>query len=690
MFRKLLTGAMALAVASLTIAAPALAQGIANQAPNFRNASDLAIDGAGEATPVRATHFLRGNVDDTADTLSDIDATGFRSGASGSFIVDSGDTITVVQTGNISIPSGGDITANAGDVLIWRRDEAGTGVTLFKAGVAGTVGGIDSFSGADDAAKLTACFAASSYCVLTRNLSLDAEVNIPQGDTLDLSGFTISKDADVNIFTMGKEAKIINGFIDANGDVHGGNSTNVITISGGLANNQQRIVNVDINPCGGYCIEFSGDGSGASLHYIGGKVFRWHYFLPAIKLPDSESVSGGLRKFVGLTAAGGDLLDAAGGNVTYIESVDALSITLRDASRYVLTNNTRIPRIKDRRAITGITQANPAVVTSVDHGLKTGNEIIIYDVGGMTEINTTLDGSRDPYPDAVTVTRIDDDTFSIDGENSTGYTAYTSGGEFSNASTFMIRGEYHVIQSAWGTAGDGVSRTVTFGKGAQHNLVDLATGVTTIDDSGETTNRIGKWPDLLRLAPSDPYLRLSGINNDDCMIQINTGANERIRMCTDASGNGIIMNGNQNLQLGGDNENNTIVVDKDEVDINADLVADDLTSGSWTPTETQVFNADAGSPGTWYYQRQGDSVCFHGSPSVDPTATGRVDVTYTIPIASDFSAQSDVGGVGSSVASSNFATLWPDNADDEITLRIWNASHTDAQVYHLSGCYVIK
>lgn len=76
----------------------------------------------------------------------------------------------------------------------------------------------------------------------------------------------------------------------------------------------------------------------------------------------------------------------------------------------------------EQRAITGITQANPGVVTtSTAHGLTTGDEVFIVDVGGMTEVSTHTSEV------AYTVTVLSSTTFSI-GVNTTGYTAYTSGG----------------------------------------------------------------------------------------------------------------------------------------------------------------------------------------------------------------------------------------------------------------------
>lgn len=69
-------------------------------------------------------------------------------------------------------------------------------------------------------------------------------------------------------------------------------------------------------------------------------------------------------------------------------------------------------------AITGITQANPAVVTAVAHPFADGQLVYIVDVGGMTEVNDL----------AFTVANSTTDTFELQGIDSTGYTAYTTGG----------------------------------------------------------------------------------------------------------------------------------------------------------------------------------------------------------------------------------------------------------------------
>jgi hypothetical protein len=68
--------------------------------------------------------------------------------------------------------------------------------------------------------------------------------------------------------------------------------------------------------------------------------------------------------------------------------------------------------------ITNITQANPAVVTVTSHGYSNGDDVWINNVGGMTELN----GRR------FRIANVTANTFELSGVDSTGYTAYTSGG----------------------------------------------------------------------------------------------------------------------------------------------------------------------------------------------------------------------------------------------------------------------
>lgn len=80
-------------------------------------------------------------------------------------------------------------------------------------------------------------------------------------------------------------------------------------------------------------------------------------------------------------------------------------------------------RGRAKATITGITAANPPVVTAVAHGFDTGDIVTIYGVVGMTEVN---------YRD-FRITKITDDTFMLmdfvaANITGAGFTAYTSGG----------------------------------------------------------------------------------------------------------------------------------------------------------------------------------------------------------------------------------------------------------------------
>lgn len=68
--------------------------------------------------------------------------------------------------------------------------------------------------------------------------------------------------------------------------------------------------------------------------------------------------------------------------------------------------------------ISGVTQADPAVVTATAHGFANGDEVYIESVVGMTELN-----DRTFIIDNVTA-----NTFELENEDSTTYTAYSSGG----------------------------------------------------------------------------------------------------------------------------------------------------------------------------------------------------------------------------------------------------------------------
>lgn len=75
------------------------------------------------------------------------------------------------------------------------------------------------------------------------------------------------------------------------------------------------------------------------------------------------------------------------------------------------------------KAITGISKADPAVVTSANHGLVDGDVVKIFNVLGMTEVNEGV----------FVVEVVNSSSFRLVDTNSTDYTTYTSGGYFDKA-----------------------------------------------------------------------------------------------------------------------------------------------------------------------------------------------------------------------------------------------------------------
>lgn len=106
-------------------------------------------------------------------------------------------------------------------------------------------------------------------------------------------------------------------------------------------------------------------------------------------------------------ALGGSI--GAGGSNTYRYKVTA--IAKADGAQ-------SLPALQAAKTISGITQANPAVVTATSHGYANGEEVLITGVVGMTQVNNKV----------FVVANVATNTFELQGVDSSAYTTYTSGG----------------------------------------------------------------------------------------------------------------------------------------------------------------------------------------------------------------------------------------------------------------------
>jgi hypothetical protein len=82
------------------------------------------------------------------------------------------------------------------------------------------------------------------------------------------------------------------------------------------------------------------------------------------------------------------------------------------------------------KAITGITQAAPVVITAVGHGLPDGWRVAVTSVQGMREINAKVPGKGEvPLSSGFhKATVLSSSTISLNDVNSLEFSAYTSGG----------------------------------------------------------------------------------------------------------------------------------------------------------------------------------------------------------------------------------------------------------------------
>src|SRR5258708_5195489 len=100
-----------------------------------------------------------------------------------------------------------------------------------------------------------------------------------------------------------------------------------------------------------------------------------------------------------------------------------VSYVLEFGNGYIRFINNGAPVVESATTISGITQANPAVVHDVAHGYTTADWVLIQNVVGMTQVNTNY----------YIFTVMDADHYSLNNLNnihinSTAYSAYISGG----------------------------------------------------------------------------------------------------------------------------------------------------------------------------------------------------------------------------------------------------------------------
>lgn len=145
------------------------------------------------------------------------------------------------------------------------------------------------------------------------------------------------------------------------------------------------------------------------------------------------------------------------------------------------------------KTITGITKADPPVVTSATHGLATGDFVRIEDVVGMTELNTLHDG-------VFYITKIDANTFSLQDPigladiSTAGFGAYVSGGTATQVKK-VITGLGHLENESCGVLADG---------GAHPDRTPNGSGEVTLQEYHNTVHVGLRYNQDVEPAPIEP------------------------------------------------------------------------------------------------------------------------------------------------------------------------------------------
>ena len=180
------------------------------------------------------------------------------------------------------------------------------------------------------------------------------------------------------------------------------------------------------------------------------------------------------------------------------------------------------------KSIQNISQANPAVVNCTNHGLTTGDSVYISRVGGMTEVN---EGS-------FTITVINANSFSLDSENSTGYTAavantgfvsvipQASGNnavlEITSVEKLAVKSVTVVDEGEGYSVGDLLSASsgdIGGGAGFEIEVTSVKTTVTTSTDHGLKVNQIVGINDVLGMTEiNELFGTIISVPTNDTMI----------------------------------------------------------------------------------------------------------------------------------------------------------------------------
>lgn len=101
-----------------------------------------------------------------------------------------------------------------------------------------------------------------------------------------------------------------------------------------------------------------------------------------------------------------------------------------------------------------------------------------------------------------------------------------------------------------------------------------------------------------------------------------------------------------------------------------------ITSGTWTPTGTATSNLDSVTPSQGQYIRVGNVVSGSVLIALDPTASGRVTLGLSLPVASDLTNTYDATGIAvlDDGSAATIGSVVADTSNDRLLVNIDNTA----------------
>jgi hypothetical protein len=181
-----------------------------------------------------------------------------------------------------------------------------------------------------------------------------------------------------------------------------------------------------------------------------------------------------------ITSAAHGVDDGDDIRITGVKGMTELNGTAYIAGEVATNTLELFSNTKANTTISGATAANPVVITAPAHGLTNADEVGIFGVGGMVELNGN----------GYTVANKTDDTFELSGIDGTGFTTFTSAGDIRAAvnstafTTYVSSGEVRERSTVISGLDHLEGQTVQIlAEGSTHSNKTVTSGAVTLDRS---------------------------------------------------------------------------------------------------------------------------------------------------------------------------------------------------------------